>query len=907
MSYTATISFRTICRLVLFLFTFTTFHPASLRVPWHLDVSFDPTTLTLKLETWNLKLGPLPAYGQSADLAPTPDADSTDPFIVQKAQELGNNAAQIFAFVRDQIGYESYKGSLRGARGTLWSKAGNALDQASLLIALLRASGIPAQYVQGTLSDDLSKQLILSMFPAPLRVVGCPPQGILQADPANDPQLLNETKEHYWVQFGGGNTNADPTFPGATLGQTFASSQGTFTEVPDSLRHKIVVRLQTELAGSFTSQLGLGPDVQTPLNHTFNTVELVGKPLSVGHFVKSNSLGALAFSSTTHVYSPYILIGQGDADLTNDPLIRGTDYQEFFSNFGGFSQFLTGVFLQIDVVSPGGQTQTFERALLDRIGFAARQNGGVVSGSVSATGEPSLNELDLITVNVLPGLQLPEAIGPQRDRAMQLENALNALQPELNAIPSSGPQTDAQRVLVAQAATLTQEIALVTTETTGMAFTAASDRFLKQLQQGYLTKAYYDSPRLTLALTRKEGNALKVMLDLQKNNLRAVPFPGQVANIGVFFEFLRGVMESTLEGEIVSAATGSSATAIADIFGQAQGTPPLAIIAPDTPRDLEGLSLSSEAKARIAQALSAGHAVLTPTQVVTIAGKQTVGWLETDWRTGHTISVMEDGGHQGIVEYITAVHDRLSNPLNAGTVAFIGTIHGWAIAQIEFAGELLSNLLSGGPLEEAVKEAKKKVAERLSEKFIEAVLNVPITPAKLLKAGKDAFGCFNGTLIALDPGNQKDEKFIGITKCLFDLSKKVLGVPDVLPSELKEAYEGGLVAGMGLGLVWIQRNFPGDPPVFPFLSTDLAPGPAPVAPGSQPGVSVQLIPDPLFTVSVGDAQLPSVFKAQIRNTGPVTDTFALTFTGVPSGFSAQNSIPSVIIPPGQTAEIGVCL
>jgi len=78
-----------------------------------------------------LKLGPLPAYGQSADLAPTPDADSTDPFIVQKAQELGNNAAQIFAFARDEIGYESYKGSLRGARGTLWSKAGNALARRS--------------------------------------------------------------------------------------------------------------------------------------------------------------------------------------------------------------------------------------------------------------------------------------------------------------------------------------------------------------------------------------------------------------------------------------------------------------------------------------------------------------------------------------------------------------------------------------------------------------------------------------------------------------------------------------------------------------------------------------------------------------------------------------------------------
>jgi len=117
------------------------------------------------------------AHAQTPDpnLASTPDANTTDQFIVEKAQELGNDPNAIFTFMRDEVGYESYRGSLRGARGTLWSKGGNALDQASLLIALLRASGVPARYVQGTLSDPLAQELILSMFPNPTRVVGCPP------------------------------------------------------------------------------------------------------------------------------------------------------------------------------------------------------------------------------------------------------------------------------------------------------------------------------------------------------------------------------------------------------------------------------------------------------------------------------------------------------------------------------------------------------------------------------------------------------------------------------------------------------------------------------------------------------------------------------------------------------------
>ena len=73
------------------------------------------------------------------------DADYYDEYMVQKASELGNDWQVMFEYVRS-LGYESYAGSLRGTRGTLWSEAGNSLDQSSLLIAMLRGSGIPAGY-----------------------------------------------------------------------------------------------------------------------------------------------------------------------------------------------------------------------------------------------------------------------------------------------------------------------------------------------------------------------------------------------------------------------------------------------------------------------------------------------------------------------------------------------------------------------------------------------------------------------------------------------------------------------------------------------------------------------------------------------------------------------------------------
>ncbi|HEV3259221.1 MAG TPA: hypothetical protein VG013_20305, partial [Gemmataceae bacterium] len=61
-------------------------------------------------------------------LASTPDANTTDPFIQEEAAKLNYDPQQIFSFLENDVGYNSYLGSLRGARGTLWSSAGNALD-----------------------------------------------------------------------------------------------------------------------------------------------------------------------------------------------------------------------------------------------------------------------------------------------------------------------------------------------------------------------------------------------------------------------------------------------------------------------------------------------------------------------------------------------------------------------------------------------------------------------------------------------------------------------------------------------------------------------------------------------------------------------------------------------------------
>jgi cell wall-associated NlpC family hydrolase len=90
------------------------------------------------------------------DLSETIEVQFTSE-IQQLAADLDNNPVKIFNYVRNNFEYEPYYGSLKGAAQTLLEKAGNDFDQASLLIALLRASNIPAHYVYGTIELPIDK------------------------------------------------------------------------------------------------------------------------------------------------------------------------------------------------------------------------------------------------------------------------------------------------------------------------------------------------------------------------------------------------------------------------------------------------------------------------------------------------------------------------------------------------------------------------------------------------------------------------------------------------------------------------------------------------------------------------------------------------------------------------------
>ncbi|MDP1682855.1 MAG: transglutaminase-like domain-containing protein [Burkholderiales bacterium] len=109
---------------------------------------------------WGLTLPAtnLPATPVAGDLASTEDVQIT-PAIQTLADSLGKSPVKIHNWVRNNIEFLPTYGSIQGADMTLQTKRGNAFDTASLLIGLLRASGIPARYVYGTIEVPADKAM----------------------------------------------------------------------------------------------------------------------------------------------------------------------------------------------------------------------------------------------------------------------------------------------------------------------------------------------------------------------------------------------------------------------------------------------------------------------------------------------------------------------------------------------------------------------------------------------------------------------------------------------------------------------------------------------------------------------------------------------------------------------------
>lgn len=124
------------------------------------------------------------------------------PAIRAKAAELKNHPLKIYEWVRNNIEYVPTYGSIQGADMCLQTKQCNDTDTASLLIALLRVSGVPARYVYGTIERKIEDTMNwVGGFTAPMAALnfiasaGIPVGGITEGGAIKYVQM-----EHVWVE-----------------------------------------------------------------------------------------------------------------------------------------------------------------------------------------------------------------------------------------------------------------------------------------------------------------------------------------------------------------------------------------------------------------------------------------------------------------------------------------------------------------------------------------------------------------------------------------------------------------------------------------------------------------------------------------------------------------------------------
>ncbi len=167
------------------------------------------------LATLNISMEGDPSTPTTADLEETTDAAFTDD-IRSLAGSLANDPVAIYNWVYNNITFIPSYGSIQGADMTLQIKRGNATDTASLLVALLRISGIPSRYAYGSI--DLSIEQSMNWVGGVDKVAsatnllgqGGVPTILRRVDGEDDSIGI----EHTWVQLWSGSSwvDVDPSF-----------------------------------------------------------------------------------------------------------------------------------------------------------------------------------------------------------------------------------------------------------------------------------------------------------------------------------------------------------------------------------------------------------------------------------------------------------------------------------------------------------------------------------------------------------------------------------------------------------------------------------------------------------------------------------------------------------------------
>jgi hypothetical protein len=577
------------------------------------------------------------------------------------AAALGNDPNRIFDFVRDQIAFEPYRGSLRGPRGTLMAMAGNGVDRAALLASLLASSKQRVRFAHGKLKQSLAEDLVASIWPERPSTAdtGAAPSPELTADlghfvdgihrdalllaktlhtarlPDKRPpaltrdMLVKEAQDHYWVEWwqDGQWTALDPSFATSAPGQKYAESDATFDELPDSLFHHIAMRLRAE-----EYQNGQ-PASRQLLEYSAKAADLSGVDLFLSHQRVQSEQGiqlrpVLAAGLETVI---------GMAYTVAVPRAPAQSSGALADALAGDAQAATppiasALFVDFDLVAPDGKKETVVREIFDRVGKQRRMAGSTLSqddlaGAVDGPIKPDA---------------LPRAVydffittGAVQNEHLRRISSLSARAP--GEPPTLGLVLRMINIAYAMIADgLTSRVADST---------------------GHVFRTYPDAPRIYVAELSDWKGTPRFSLDLRRD-LPRVAVSGFDGRQLFAAELLRGVIAGAVEREVVgyfAAGNGPSPTQWAQamstnlVFERAQAANIDPVLLSGNSPSLSK-DLSPDVRARIDETLAAGQLVVAPSRPVEVNGDQRFAWWGIDPSSGASTAVTDEGLYQTAAE-----------------------------------------------------------------------------------------------------------------------------------------------------------------------------------------------------------------------------------------------------------------
>ena len=603
------------------------------------------------------------------------------------AAALDKDPVRIFEFVRDQIRYEAYEGCLRGPRGTLLAMAGNSVDRAELLAAMLQASGNRVRYVRGTLSTNDARDLVTQMWAKP-------PESQPQSHPSpasklalekliagvkrdyqllhdrlksvndNYPQpstnldsLLREAKSHYWIQWAKNTTwvDLDPSFSDSIPGYAYARAEESFDAIPDTLYHGVTIRIRLE------EYTGSSPSTRDILSYTAKAADLSGVDIVVGHQPENwkgpaqslRSALSSAIEETGRV-KPILVIGPKDW-IPGEPFRQRRPTGQ---GIGGIQGMLAGIgtrtavpiatveFIEFTFSAPDGHKDVVTRELFDVVGKAQRASGKNLSADEVYTRTEAGTALDVTSVNY----DLFFTTG--RLDSGYLVGLIQQRPKDETLVDLRAPM---QRI--------------------NLSLVALSDSLLS----GSAKVVFYpDSPRVVITEISTHDKTGRLAIDLRRNSVRAVSLGAQPQQM-FFDQVFRGVLDGTVERlvtELVTHQPGTEnapmAISASSIFERAYvaGAPIRLIKSQDMP--VKGLPENT--LARLREDLVQGYWAVAPERPINLGETPRFAWWRIDPHSGETVAIIDDGLHggQGPTEY-EFITDRASGNYPRVFLARTGT------------------------------------------------------------------------------------------------------------------------------------------------------------------------------------------------------------------------------------------